>query len=412
MSRPIPVAVLGPRLETEPGPLMAEMYARYGPVFRAARIPVVFFVGPEANQFLLGTHRHLFSNGAGWQQLQRAAEVFGEGLVFSDGPSHDLHRRLMNPPFRIHCVEAWSEIVNRVIAQSIGGWGARGEIDLFPEAYRIMFAIASEAFLGMSDPQEVRELGDLFLELESFATRSMPPEERAARERRISARIAELVMPHVQARRGESPRDVLGLIASARDEKGFLLDDKAVLAEATTLLLAGHITTTSFACWMFYLLWQNPLWQDRVCIDPAAMERVLLEVERLYPPIAHMPRVTLEEFEFAGYRIPKGILVGGSIIGSHWIPEVFAEPARFDPDRFAPPRQEHIKTPYSLIGFAGGPRMCLGVHFARFELAALARQVLTRYRLSLAPGFAVTQRYRPLGTPVPGMRMRVEEFTS
>jgi len=36
------------------------------------------------------------------------------------------------------------------------------------------------------------------------------------------------------------------------------------------------------------------------------------------------------------------------------LPEVFADPDKFDPDRFGPGREEHKASPYAYLGFGGG----------------------------------------------------------
>jgi retinoid hydroxylase len=53
---------------------------------------------------------------------------------------------------------------------------------------------------------------------------------------------------------------------------------------------------------------------------------------------------------------------------THRLPEIYAEPDLFDPNRFAPPREEESKHPYSLIGFGGGTHSCIGVEFAKMEM--------------------------------------------
>jgi cytochrome P450 len=136
------------------------------------------------------------------------------------------------------------------------------------------------------------------------------------------------------------------------------------------------------------------------------LENALSEAERLYPPVANGPRGVLEEFEFNGYRVPAGTQVLYSIAASHLLPSIFADPEQFDPDRFAPPREEH-KTPYALVGFGGGPRICIGINFAQVEIKALLSHLLRNYRLELAPGQAIVPVYRPTSMPLNGIRMRV-----
>jgi len=139
------------------------------------------------------------------------------------------------------------------------------------------------------------------------------------------------------------------------------------------------------------------------------LDNLLLEAERLYPPVANGPRGVVEAFDFHGYHIPVGTPVFYSIAAAHLLPEVFANPTVFDPDRFAPPREEHKKTPYALVGFGGGPRICIGINFAKIEIKALVSQVLRRYQLALVPGQEIVQYYRVTAMPLNGIRLRVSK---
>jgi cytochrome P450 len=99
------------------------------------------------------------------------------------------------------------------------------------------------------------------------------------------------------------------------------------------------------------------------------------------------------QFEFHGYHVHAGVRLFYSIAVSHLIPSIFAEPTKFDPDRFAAPREEHKKAPYSLVGFGGGPRICIGTNFAKVEIKAMVSQILRCYQLDLAPDQEIIQFY-------------------
>jgi cytochrome P450 len=68
--------------------------------------------------------------------------------------------------------------------------------------------------------------------------------------------------------------------------------------------------------------------------------------------------------------------VNYSIAGTHQLASIYPEPKQFDPDRFSPERQEHKQKPFSLIGFGGGPRICLGIAFAKLEMKVIACPVV------------------------------------
>jgi cytochrome P450 len=110
---------------------------------------------------------------------------------------------------------------------------------------------------------------------------------------------------------------------------------------------------------------------------------VLKEVERMRPPALAPVRVVARAFQFDGYEVPQGWMVRYATIISHFLPEVFAQPETFDPERFAPPREEDKRTPYSLVGFGGGARHCLGKPFARIFLQTLLILALRYYDWSV-----------------------------
>ena len=75
--------------------------------------------------------------------------------------------------------------------------------------------------------------------------------------------------------------------------------------------------------------------------ENVAFYRVFREAMRLHPPVPFMPRLVLADAELAGYRIPRGSMVGVSALLLHRLPEYWTDPASFDPLRFAPDRAEH-----------------------------------------------------------------------
>src|SRR5262249_23934403 len=139
-----------------------------------------------------------------------------------------------------------------------------------------------------------------------------------------------------------------------------------------------------------------------------ALDRALYEAERLYPPVPTVPRGLFREVELEGHCLPAGALALYSPAATHLLPGLWSAADRFDPDRFAPPREERRRAPFALVGFGGGPRICIGRPFARLQLLVLLAGALRRYRLIPAPGQVLGQRYGVTSRPLYGIRLRVE----
>jgi sterol 14-demethylase len=94
-------------------------------------------------------------------------------------------------------------------------------------------------------------------------------------------------------------------------------------------------------------------------------------------------REVLSNFTYKQYTLTPGWLAMVSPAVSHRLADVFAEPDRYDPDRFGPPRQEHRKAKHAVITFGGGRHGCIGMTFAYLQVKAIWSVLLRRFELEL-----------------------------
>lgn len=407
---------------------MAAAYEHYGPLYRIRpyNIERLVMVGPEANRFIMSSNRLKFSHKIGWGQIFSVIDMFGDGLLTQDGEEHDQHRRMMNPAFTIQYMGRYLPVMNRVVRERVQAWKTRGSIDLFDEARRITFDVAAEALTGLQPGPEIDEFRALYVGI--LMLQADTQEEWNAKLAPLKSRLYELVRAKIEDRRRSPTDDILGMMVQARDENGKALSDEQLFAHVNILLIAGHETSTSLVTWLIYLLLQHEDYTRRVMAEQNALlglgedptlehikkmkvlDNALSEAERLYPPVSVGPRGVVEPFDFQGYHIPAGTFVVYSISASHLIPSIFANPTQFDPDRFAPPREEDKKAPYALVGFGGGPRICIGINFAQVEIKAIVSHILRHAALELAPNQRIAQvYYGPTGAPVNGIKLLVRE---
>jgi sterol 14-demethylase len=122
-----------------------------------------------------------------------------------------------------------------------------------------------------------------------------------------------------------------------------------------------------------------------------AFERVVQEVLRLHPPLIILMREVMSDFHYKGWTVPAGTTVAVSPAVSNRMPECFADAERFDPDRYAPGREED-KRVFAWIPFGGGRHRCVGAAFAMIQLKAIFSVLLRRYELEMAQP---PESYRP-----------------
>ena len=398
-----------------PLPLLLEGYRRFGPVFtiRLLHGNVVFMLGPEANHYMTVSHAANFS----WRDghLGDMIPLLGDGLLTIDGEFHRRSRMIMLPAFHRERIAKAQEVMDAEVARAIAGWRDGDRIDLYAWTRVLALRIAMRALFGLDpDDRDVTTAHD-FEEALGFWSRDYllqvlrgpgTPYRRLMQARR---RLDALIFAEIDRRRatGERGEDILSLLLDATDEGGAGLSKRHIRDEVMTLLFAGHDTTTSTVAFLFHELARSPdarrlVIEDLAAGSTAELELAMDETLRLYPPAWIGPRRALEPFEFAGRQVPAGIPVNYCSWASHRLPDVWPDPERFDPQRFAPANRERIpKGAY--VPFGGGSRTCIGMRFGQQEIRTIATAILERFELELVPGYELEVRQMPTIGPKHGL---------
>ncbi|MFN8498953.1 MAG: cytochrome P450 [Anaerolineae bacterium] len=397
------------------GATLAQMAVDNGPIFRL-KMPdaswfdtdierpwFVFMVGPEANARILHTRRDDFSHDLGWTPI--VGPLIGKGLLNMDGAAHDLHRRMMNPAFTVSYMKHYLPLMQRVVRDRTRDWAARGEIELYDETRKITFDIAAEALVGFRTGAEVDRIRDLFFALFHGWDSELETREAFMYRMMMTQRdLNMIILDKIRERRRAPTDDILGMMVQAKDENGALLSDEQILAHVNILLVAGHETTTSLSAWLFWEMALRPDWAARVRAEldevmsahegltteatrqMKVLGYVIDEVGRLHAPVRNAPRGVVKEFEFGGYTVPVGTQIRYSIAATHMLPTVWDNPTVFDPQRFAPGREEQKRHPFAFLPFGAGPRICIGMHLATAEVKAMTEHILRSFDMTPVSG--------------------------
>ena len=107
------------------------------------------------------------------------------------------------------------------------------------------------------------------------------------------------------------------------------------------------------------------------------------EALRMHPPLIYIMRKLTVDKEIGGYMVPKGDTLFLSPAVSGRLESVYTNPDKFDPYRYAPPREEDKQKPFSYVGFGGGRHGCMGEMFAYLQIKTIWSVLLRNFELEL-----------------------------
>jgi retinoid hydroxylase len=406
---------------------ISKRYEAYGPVFKSNIIgrPTVFMVGPEAVEFVLSSHMDHFSWRDGWPDAFKT--LLGESLFLQEGEEHRRNRRLIMPALHGPALASYFSTMETIAFQYFKKWEQQREFVWFDQYKQLTFDIASQLLLGTSSGPEVERLSKLFTTLtDGLFSLSPVPFPWTSLGRGVEARnqIFEHLEAVIEERQKRPTQDALSLLIQAQDEEGNRLSLKELKAQAMLMLFAGHETTTAMLTWICLEMGRHPEVLERARAEQGALtakgplsleqmgqmpylDQIMCEVERRHPPVAGGFRGVIKPFEFNGFHIPAGWLAQYSILITHRLSTVYPEPERFAPDRWSADQQPK-RQPFSLIGFGGGPRVCVGIAFAKMEMKIIMSHLLRRYCWDLLPGQSLEPVIIPTRRPKDGLKVRFQ----
>jgi cytochrome P450 len=343
--------------------------------------------------------------------------LLGDGLLISEGEFWRRQRRIAAPAFHAKRIAEFVTAMTSCTATTLAGWRSMtGPFDIAAEMLALTLDIVARTMFSTDVGGEIaslRRLTDIVVALRpsTLDLLGLPewiPRRQPAAYRRAIAEFEALVSRLLAERRadGRDRGDLLSMLLAARDpETGEGMSDRQLRDEILTILLAGHETVANALTWTWYLLARHPEAEarlheelDRVLggrlpsfADLAELEwtrMVIEEAMRLYPPAHTISRTAIGEDWIGGVRVPPGAAITISAYLTHRNPNLWRNPERFEPERFAPGAvaQRHR---FAYLPFGGGPRICIGNGLAIVEAKAIVATIAQRYRVRLAPGQVV-----------------------
>ncbi|CDO91102.1 cytochrome P450 [Mycobacterium triplex] len=380
---------------------------------------VVVIATPQGARDLLGRNDEISDRGRVRSMAEMRA-LMGGNLLNLPHERWLPRRRALQPMFTKRQVSGYAGHMGAAAQGIVDGWRAGDIVDLDRECRLLTLRALGRSVLGVDLDERAEQVGHaLRASLSWVADRAArpvnPPRWLPTRGQRAARRANDilhgLAAEILHAVRADPDRDaplVRALIEAIDPETGLPLTDDEICAELVLFMLAGHDTTSTTLTYALWALGHHPGIQDRVRAEVATLGdrpltpddvtqlgltvRVLHEALRLCPPASGTARTPTRDIVVDGYRVPAKTIALVSFYALHRDPDLWEDPLRFDPDRFLPERSKG-RSRWQYLPFGGGPRSCIGDHFAMLEATiALATIIRTAEIASLDDDF-------PLATP-------------
>ena len=407
---------------------------RYGDPFcvgRETAHPEVYFSHPQAIQQIATAEPELFEPPRGDRTLRF---LLGDhALRYLSGEPHQRERRLLSAPLHGERMAAHGRYIQAITESIMEQWTPGRPERVRAAMQDVTLQVISRVVFGHDDHARLaplrRSLGTLLdtvtrpwaTLLLSWSPRRIPgpmnPWTYLARRRQF---IDHFILNEVRTRRqGDShgDEDILALLMAARDTTGQPLTETEIRDEVMMLLFAGHETTASALTWALYSVHQHPDVGEALCRElvtlgndagPGAIARlpylgaVCQETLRLYPGAVGVPKVLRAPLEIMGSRFEPGTQLVPCFYLTHRRADLYPEPTRFRPERFL----ERQYSPYEYLPFGAGPRRCIGMTFAQFEMKLVLAAIISRWNLLGAERRPVTPVRRGVfAGPPPSLRL-------
>jgi cytochrome P450 len=358
---------------------------------------------PALIKQILADDHGQFTISAAQRETFRGVE--DHAVTTTTGDRWERLRTALRPAFTQDALDRYGDQITSTTAALIDEWNDGEQIDLYREMRLLTVNILAETLLDADvrgNEAVVMEAADALVNRANFRRpgQLLPDWVPTLAERRFKQTVKTLdeFVDDILTRRdrGEAGDDVCSVLLTAHDDGELTLAE--VRHNVVALLLAGHDSPSVALTYIWYVLADHPEVcaslreeYDRV-VDgeqPSSAsyaeleytQHVVAEALRLYPPTLGVSRQTAEPVTLDGYRLPEGaqLLLPQRVV--HRDERFWANPDTFDPSRW---QTDQDCPQYAYFPFSGGPRNCIGTHFARQELTLALATMIGRLELDVA----------------------------
>ena len=369
---------------------------------------LVFVFSPELNRLVLADTQTFESRFFAVRGNRKSAQRrVTSGLLSQNGAEHRDSRRMMKEVFAKKVLPAYHETICKLSNELTDGWQIGNACDLNSEMVQFMLRMTSALLFGLDDADFALKLGHLIdrwvqrnHEIGMGALVSSPQfatgyDDLLSQAEELEVTVREMFSRHRSTQ--HEHLNILSLMFQAQQSEQHLTDDQ-LTGHATLLFAAAHLTTAHTFSWTLFLLSQHPEVLQKlqteltqhVAGDTPTLEElerlpyldsVIRESMRVLPASSYSQRIAVEPTSIGPVRLNPGTPVIFSQYITHHRADLYENPDRFIPERWA----TIAPSAYAYLPFGAGPRMCIGAPLAMVEIRTALTIMLKRFNFQIQP---------------------------
>ena len=389
----------------------------------------VAVLGVEANEWVNRQGRFYLRSK---DYIQGLEEIFGASRTMpgSDGPEHHKLRKSLRSAYSRRSLAARLPELISHCKDSIGRWQ---QGDVFRASTTFQKHISSQvSHLVMSlDCSEYSE------ELIAYEHRALithvmgalpkfmlkTPKMRRARHH-IPRLVREIHTSHTTGQRAGLEPDIADAILKLHGSDPQLLPETDIAFPFVAAMVASIYLGSALGFAVYAMVSDPDIYEgvrreaDALFgngrepapaeLNPSSMDvthRLFLESERMYPVIPWQFRTVMNRCEINGFELPADTQLLICQTATHYSPEHFPDPLRFDIDRYLPDRWEQTTSsayaPYGL-----GTHTCLGHRWVELQVPVNLLLIAHHLNLEVEPD-NYRLRINPFPTSAPSRKLKL-----
>jgi cytochrome P450 len=398
-------------IRKNPIPFHRQFFNKYGDTFAVKlgrRRHLMLSRDKDVVQYILQkNHKNYYKSTI---QTKYLSKYLGMNLLTANGEFWLKQRRLIQPAFHKKKMDSLVDIMQQTIEDELKHLPSDATIDVFTVMNQLAFNVVANSLFNLSvTGEELKRLQKIIQEIQLFLVKEVRLPHKGwwfklsgqVRKHKLLAEESRSIIKKIIEDRkvsNESHDDLLDMLLATRyEDTGEPMSTKQLINEISILFVAGHETTANALAFTAYLLAKHKDVQTKVFEEVRAGRSVTLdnleqikmlpftravidESMRLFPPAWITDRENLEDDTIKDYHIRKNTLVGVSFYELHRNPKYWQSPDDFIPERFMGERKKETAGIY--YPFGAGPRMCIGMGFAIYEMVLAVSHMIYNYELS------------------------------